>query len=49
MTYQAANQLATVDEKVVQFDANGNMLLGTGEVNVFDSRVILGTQYLIIS
>jgi len=42
MAYQAANRLATVDEKVVQFDANGNMIHGplAGELTnfVFDSR-----------
>ena len=42
MAYQAANQLATVDEKVVQFDADGNMIHGplAGELTnfVFDSR-----------
>jgi len=42
MTYQAANRLATVDDKVVQFDADGNMIKGPlsgGMANfVFDSR-----------
>jgi hypothetical protein len=42
MTYQAANRLATVDDKVVQFDADGNMTKGplAGELTnfVFDSR-----------
>jgi len=42
MAYQAANRLATVDEKVVQFDADGNMTRGplSGELTNFgfDSR-----------
>jgi len=42
MAYQAANRLATVDEKVVQFDADGNMTRGpmAGELTNFgfDSR-----------
>ena len=36
MTYQAANRLATVADEVVEFDADGNMVLGV--VNQFDSR-----------
>ena len=42
MAYQAANRLAIVDEKVVQFDADGNMIQGplAGELTDFgfDSR-----------
>ncbi len=36
MTYQAANRLATVADEMVEFDADGNMVLGG--VNRFDSR-----------
>jgi len=36
MTYQKANRLATVASEVVEFDADGNMVLGG--VNRFDSR-----------
>jgi len=28
MTYQAANRLATVADEAVEFDADGNMILG---------------------
>jgi len=42
MAYQAANRLATVDEKVVQFDADGNMTRGPLSGDLvdfgFDSR-----------
>jgi RHS repeat-associated protein len=42
MTYQAANRLATIDDQIVQFDADGNLTKGplSGElVNFeFDSR-----------
>jgi len=53
MTYQAANRLATVADKVVKFDADGNMIFGplNGKIEQFefDSRNRLkkagGTAY----
>jgi RHS repeat-associated protein len=42
MTYQAANRLATIDDQIVQFDADGNLTKGplNGELTnfTFDSR-----------